>query len=116
MKQSLFGLNLESGGLPNSFVLIPETLQDREALKAGLADDGVKDSLAFCKNGISGCLRFPGELTWTDDGAVCIPIELHDNKRIEAWFWLVATKDGTSRKFAWWNLNDREINAATPWS
>jgi hypothetical protein len=91
---------------PECFIVVPQNEKEKEELKESFEKAGVKNSLAFNKSGINGCLIFPEDLEWEKNGAVKATIEVQGEKPwIDAWFWLVECNDGTERRFAWWNTN-----------
>ncbi len=109
-------IDLSLAGFPESFVLVPESNDDKTELENALDAQSVCDRMSFNnKNGINGRLDFPTDLNWDSDGAVELTITTDQNQQIPAWFWLVENDDRTGLRFAWWGTQqDRDLS--NPWA
>ena len=102
----------EVQGIPNCYVLVPETPQDEELLIEKLDDCGVRDRMGFSKQGTTGVLMVPAHPHWDEEGKVQLQVKKPDGDA-NAWFWLVEIDDG--RVFAWWNTQPN-LTSANAWN
>ena len=108
-------LDMEPGGLPNCFILIPENDAERADLRRSFEAVGVNDRLSFCKSSVNGCIHLPAALTWEADGAVPVELTVEGTPaRVTAWFWLVEWNDGSLHRSAWWS-RQHSRNGAKAW-
>lgn len=96
-------LDLGRVGIPESWVLVPETKNDEEELRVALDSQDVRHRMSFIKNGINGRVDFPQQLRWSPEGSLKVSIAVQGGGQpLEAWFWIVETDDGTGRRHAFW--------------